>query len=101
MGGYDESVQLPWVVVMATAAGAAAVSVAVLVALVLAVVAAVAVVALMLLADELCAAPAAMPPVRIAAAAKPAIPLTRRARRAGCGFRRRATGLVWASPCVH
>lgn len=35
-------------------------------------------------------APAAMQPVRMAAVATPASPVTRRARRAGCGRRRRA-----------
>ena len=118
--------QLPLVVVLAAAAGVAACAVATVVAVVLAVV--LAVVAAVVLAavaavvatvadaavaavtvdaaSELAAvvpaepfaAPTAMHPVRIAAAATPAAPVTRRARRAGCGRRRRVGRLaagVW------
>jgi hypothetical protein len=92
--------------VTATAVGVAAftvATVATVVAVVDAVVFAVAVVAAVaaevaavaaVAVDWLFAAPTAMNPVRRAAAVTPPIPAARRARRAGCGRRRR---LIWCS----
>jgi transposase len=104
--------QLVCVRVTAVAAGVAAVAVAVL-AVLAAVVAVVAVVAAVAVDTTLAEAavdapvdaPATMNPVRIAPAARPATPVTRRARRAGCGRRRRAvrgaaTGLTGVSLSV-
>ena len=89
-------------VVFADADGVAAWAVAVVavvaavVAVVAAVVTAVAVrLASLAVADVPWAALAAMHPVRIAAAVTPARPVTLRARRAGCGRRRRGARRGW------
>lgn len=120
---HRRSRQLPLVVVLATVAGVAAtaavatvvdaVVLAVVDAVVIGVVIAVevaleavfatvtvdAAVAEADVAEAPFAAPAAMQPVRIAAAATPATPAARRARRAGCGRRRRV--VVWVGAVVE
>ena len=81
-------------VVVAVVAAVVAALVAGVVAVVTAVVAALAATAAVELFEVPVEALAAMQPVRMAAVVTPARPVTRLARRAGCGRRRRGAGAV-------